>query len=207
MKLYYSPGACSQAPHLALTEAGIEFEPVQVDLRAKQLADGSDYLAVNPKGAVPALGLAEGEVLTENAVILQFIGDLKPEAGFLPALGHLQRYRVLEWLNFVATELHKGFAPLFKPDAGEETKRFAMSNVESKLDYVDQAFGDGPFLIGEQLTLPDFYLFVMTGWAEGMGMSLDRRPTVKAFRERMLKRPAVRRVLEREGLLQAEPAQ
>jgi len=206
MKLYYAPGACSQAPHIALTEAGIEFEPVQVDLRAKTLADGSDYLAVNPKGAVPALGLPEGEVLTENAVILQFIGDLKPEAGLLPPLGHMHRYRALEWLNFVATELHKGFAPLFKPDAGEETKAFAMRNVEAKLDYADQAFGPGPFLMGEQLTLPDFYLFVMTGWAGHMGINLDRRPRLAAFRETMLARPAVRRVLEREGLLQAEPA-
>ena len=207
MKLYYSPGACSQAPHIALTEAGIEFEPVQVDLGTKKLANGSNYLAVNPKGAVPALGLPEGEVLTENAVILQFIGDLKPEAGFLPPLGHLPRYRVLEWLNFVATELHKSFTPLFKPDAGEETKSFAMRTIEAKLDYVDQAFGDGPFLLGEQLTLPDFYLFVMTGWAEGMGISLDRRAKLKAFREMMLERPAVHRVLEREGLLQAEAAE
>ena len=206
MKLYYSPGACSQAPHIALTEAGIEFEAVQVDLSAKKLADGSDYLAINPKGAVPALGLPEGEVLTENAVILQFIGDLKPETGFLPPLGHLLRYRVLEWLNFVATELHKSFTPLFKPDAGEETKSFAMRTIGAKLDYVDRAFGDGPFLMGEQLTLPDFYLFVMTGWAGHMGISLDTRPRINAFREMMLGRPAVRRALEREGLLQAEPA-
>ncbi len=206
MKLYYSPGACSQAPHIALTEAGIEFEPVQVDLRAKKLADGSDYLAVNPKGAVPALGLPEGEVLTENAVILQFIGDLKPETGFLPPLGHLDRYRVLEWLNFIATELHKSFTPLFKPDAGDDAKSFARRTIEAKLDYVDQAFGDGPFLMGEHLTLPDFYLFVMTGWAGNMGISLDRRPRLEAFREMMLGRPAVRSVLEREGLLQAEPA-
>ncbi len=206
MKLYYSPGACSQAPHIALTEAGIEFDPVKVDLRAKTLEDGSDYRTINPKGAVPALGLPEGEVLTENAVILQFIGDLKPEAGFLPPLGHMHRYRVLEWLNFVATELHKSFTPLFKPDAGEEAKSFAMRTIESKLDYVDDAFGDGPFLMGEQLTLPDFYLFVMTGWAQGMGVDLGRRPTIKAFREMMLERPAVRQVLEREGLLQVEPA-
>ncbi len=206
MKLYYSPGACSQAPHIALTEAGIEFDPVKVDLRAKTLEDGSDYRTINPKGAVPALGLPEGEVLTENAVILQFIGDLKPEAGFLPPLGHMHRYRVLEWLNFVATELHKSFTPLFKPDAGEEAKSFAMRTIESKLDYVDDAFGDGPFLMGEQLTLPDFYLFVMTGWAQGMGVDLGRRPTIKAFREMMLERPAVRQVLEREGVLQVEPA-
>ncbi len=206
MKLYYSPGACSQAPHIALTEAGIEFEPVRVDLRAKTLEDGSDYFTFNPKGAVPALGLPDGEVLTENAVILQFIGDLKPEAGFLPPLGLMRRYRVLEWLNFVATELHKSFTPLFKPDAGDETKSFAMRTIESKLDYVDGAFGDGPFLMGEQLTLPDFYLFVMTGWAEGMGVDLNRRMRIKAFRAMMLERPAVQQVLDREGLLQADPA-
>lgn len=206
MKLYYSPGACSQAPHIALTEAGIEFEPVRVDLGTKTLETGSDYRNINPKGAVPALGLPEGEVLTENAVILQFIGDLKPEAGFLPPLGHMHRYRVLEWLNFVATELHKSFTPLFKPDAGEETKRFAMQTLESKLDYVDEGFGEAPFLMGEQLTLPDFYLFVITGWADLMGLSADRRSRIKAFREMMLERPAVRQVLAREVLLQAEPA-
>ncbi len=207
MKLYYSPGACSQAPHIALAEAGIEFEPVRVDLRAKTLADGSDYLGINPKGAVPALGLPEGEVLTENAVILQFIGDLKPEAGFLPPLGHMLRYRVLERLNFVATELHKSFTPLFKPDAGEGAQAFARRTLDAKLDYVDEAFGGGPFLMGEQLTLPDFYLFVMTGWAEAMGLSSDRRSRIRAFRETMLERPSVRQVLEREGLLQAQPAE
>ena len=206
MKLYYSPGACSQAPHIALTEAGIEFEPVRVDLRAKKLEDGSDYWRINPKGAVPALGLPEGEVLTENAVILQFIGELKPETGFLPPPGHMRRYHVLEWLNFIATELHKSFTPLFKPDAGEETKDFARRTLAAKLDHVEQAFGDGPFLTGDQLTLPDFYLFVMTGWAERMELGLDRRPKITAFRETMLARPAVRQVLEREGLLQAEPA-
>lgn len=205
MKLYYSPGACSQAPHIALTEAGIEFQPVKTDIRAKKLEDGSDYRAINPKGAVPALGLPEGELLTENAAILQFIGDLKPETGFLPPVGHMHRYRVLEWLTFVSTELHKGFSPLFKPDAGEETKAFARGNLEAKLDYADQAFGNGPYLMGDQLTLPDFYLFVMTGWAEMMGLGLDRRANLMAFRERMLKRLSVRQVLEREGLLEREP--
>ena len=206
MKLYYSPGACSQAAHIALTEAGIEFEPVKVDLRAKKLENGSDYRQINPKGAVPALGLPEGEVLTENAVILQFVGDLKPETGFLPPLGHMQRYHVLEWLNFVATELHKSFTPLFKPDASDETKEFARRTLDAKFDYVEQAFGGGPYLAGEQITLPDFYLFVMTGWAEMMELGIERRERIKAFRDTMLDRPAVREVLKREGLLQAEPA-
>ena len=205
MKLYYSPGACSQAPHILLHEIGLEHDAARVDLKAKKLEDGSDYLAVNSKGAVPALQLDSGEVLTENAVILQYLGDRANWPEVLPPLGDFRRYRVLEMVNFITTELHKRFGFLFSREATDEIKRLVMSDLGKKLDYIDQRLGDGPFLFGEQLTLPDPYLFVIAGWAEKF-MGLDRWPNLKAFRERMLQRPAVRHVLKFEGLLEPEPA-
>ena len=205
MKLYYSPGACSQAPHILLHEIGLEHDAARVDLKSKKLEDGSDYLAVNPKGAVPALQLDSGEVLTENAVILQYLGDRANWPEVLPPLGDFRRYRVLEMVNFITTELHKRFGFLFSREATDEIKRLVMSDLGKKLDYIDRRLGDGPFLFGEQLTLPDPYLFVIAGWAEKF-MGLDRWPNLKAFRERMLQRPAVRHVLKFEGLLEPEPA-
>jgi glutathione S-transferase len=205
MILYYSPGACSQAPHILLHEIGLDHDAKRVDLKAKKLEDGSDYLAVNPKGAVPALQLDSGEVLTENAVILQFLGDRSSWPEVLPPMGGFRRYRVLEWLNYIATELHKSFAPLFKPNASDETKQFFRDAIADKLSYVDRELGNGPYLMGNDLTLPDVYLFVISGWAEKM-IGLDRWPNLRAFRERMLQRDSVRNVLRFEGLLEEEPA-
>jgi glutathione S-transferase len=205
MKLYYSPGACSQAPHILLHEIGLSHDAERVDLRNKVTESGRSYLEINPKGSVPALELDNGEVLTENAVVLQYLGDRSGSSDVLPALGNFRRYRVLELVNFITTELHKSFAPLFSPEAGEETKRFTTANLGKKLDYLDKQLGDGPFLMGDELTLPDPYLFVITGWAEKM-IGLDRWPNLRAFRERMLQRPSVRNVLQFEGLLQEEPA-
>ena len=205
MKLYYSPGACSQAPHIILHEIGLSHEAAKVDLRAKTLADGRSYLEINPKGVVPALELENGEVLTENAVVLQYLGD-RAGADLLPPMGDFRRYRLLEWLNFIATELHKGFGPFFKPDAGEEAKAFARKLVTSKLDYVESAFGGAPYLTGENFTIADAYLFVITGWADKFDLGLERRPNLAGFRERVLERPSVRHVLRFEGLLQEEPA-
>ncbi|MGN6590906.1 MAG: glutathione transferase GstA [Sphingomicrobium sp.] len=206
MKLYYSPGACSQAPHILLHEIGLDHDAVRVDLRAKKLEDGSDYLAINPKGAVPALQLDSGEVLTENAVILQFLGDRASWPEVLPPLGDFRRYRVLEMVNFITTELHKRFSFLFNRNAGQETKQLVSDELGKKLDYIDGRLGEGPFLFGDDLTLPDPYLFVMTGWAEKLLGGLDRWPNLKTFRERMLRRPSVRNVLSFEGLLEAQPA-
>jgi glutathione S-transferase len=206
MKLYYSPGACSQAPHILLHEIGLDHDAARVDLKAKKLEDGSDYLKINAKGAVPALQLDSGEVLTENAVILQYLGDRTSWPEVLPPLGSFSRYRVLEMLNFITTELHKRFSYLFNPNAGEEMKRLVRDDLSNKLDYVNERLGEGPFLFGEQLTIPDPYLFVITGWAEKMLGGLDRWPNLKAFRERMLQRDAVRHVLRTEGLLEAQPA-
>ena len=205
MKLYYAPGACSQAPHIVLHELGLTHEAERVDLRARQTESGRSYLEVNPKGAVPALELDSGEVLTENAVILQYLGDRSGMAEVLPPVGNFRRYRVLEWMNYITTELHKSFGPLFSPDASDETKTFMKTLVGKKLDYVDQELGDGPYLMGATLTLADTYLFVMTGWAEKL-LGLERWPNLKAFRERMMQRDSVRHVLRSEGLLQEENA-
>ena len=203
MILYYSPGACSQAPHILLHEIGLEHDAKRVDLRAKTLEDGSDYLEVNPKGAVPALQLESGEVLTENAVILQFLGDRASWPEVLPPLGEFRRYRVLELVNFITTELHKRFSFLFNRDASDEVKQFVTRDLSKKLDWIDERLGAGPFLMGEELTLPDPYLFVISGWAEKM-IGLENWPNLRAFRERMLQRPSVRHVLRFEGLLKEE---
>ena len=205
MKLYYTPGACSQAPHIVLHELGLTHEAERVDLRAKQTESGRSYADINPKGAVPALEMDSGEVLTENAVILQYLGDRSGLGEILPPLGNFSRYRVLEWVNYITTELHKSFGPLFSPDAGDEVKAFSKKLITKKLDYVEGELGDGPFLLGETLTLPDAYLFVMTGWADKM-IGLDRWPNLTAFRARMMERESVRHVLRTEGLLQEEPA-
>jgi glutathione S-transferase len=205
MKLYYSPGACSQAPHILLHEIGLAHDAVRVDLKAKKLEDGSDYLAINPKGAVPALQLDSGEVLTENAVILQYLGDRTNWPEVLPPLGDFRRYRVLEMVNFITTELHKRFSYLFSPDSSDEMKQLVIRDLGKKFDYIDEPLGDGPFLFGDHVTLPDPYLFVMTGWAEKF-MGLDKWPHLGAFRERMMERDPVRHVLRFEGLLKEEVA-
>jgi glutathione S-transferase len=204
LTLYYSIGACSQAPHIILHEAGFAHDSIKVDLKAKHTERGEDYLTVNPKGAVPALRLDNGEILTENAVVLQYLGD--QAGGFLlPPVGDFRRYRVLEWLNFVATELHKGFGPFFKPTS-EDTKQFARDLVSSKFDFVEGQIGDKPFLLGEAFTLPDAYLFVMLGWTGAARLDLGRWPKLQAYRQRLEQRPSVRRVLEYEGLVPVEAA-
>jgi glutathione S-transferase len=203
--LYYSPGACSQAPHILLHEIGLEHDAKRVDHKAKRLEDGRNYLDLNPKGAVPALQLESGEVLTENAVILQFLGDRASWPEVLPPMGDFRRYRVLELVNFITTELHKRFGFLFNGQATDEFKQFVKADLAKKLDWIDGRLGAGPFLMGEDLTLPDPYLFVITGWTEKM-IGLEKWPNLAAFRERMLQRPSVRHVLRFEGLLQEEPA-
>jgi glutathione S-transferase len=203
--LYYSPGACSQAPHILMHETGIAHDAVQVNLRSKTLDDGSSYLRINPKGAVPALQLDNGEVLTENAVVLQYLGDRAGGSDVLPPVGDFRRYRVLEMVNFITTELHKSFAPLFKASAGEETKHFYRDLIRERLDYVEQKLGQGPFLMGDDLTIADPYLFVISGWTDQM-IGLTNWPNITAFRERMLERPWVRHVLRFEGLLKEEVA-
>jgi glutathione S-transferase len=206
LKLYYSPGACSQAVHIALHEAGIEHHSESVDLRAKRTASGADYWAINPKGAVPALDLGDGQVLTENAAVLQFLGDLSGNPALLPPVGDLRRYRVLEWLNFIATELHKGFGPLWNPASSEDAKQAARDVIAKKFHFAEKQLGDGPLLMGEAVTVADPYLFVMTSWAGMHGIDLARWPALVAFANAMRDRPAVQIVLRAEGLVGAEAA-
>ena len=204
MILYYSPGACSQAPHILLHEIGLAHDAARVDLKSKTVDDSRSYLQINPKGSVPALELDNGEVLTENSVVLQYLGD-RAGSDVLPGLGNFRRYRVLEMVNFITTEVHKSFAPLFNRDAGEETKHLFREQLQRKLDYVDDKIGAGPFALGDTLTIADPYLFVMTRWADAM-LGLDNWPHLAAFRERMMQRPSVRHVLRFEGLLKEEVA-
>lgn len=204
MKLYYSPGACSQAPHILLHEIGLSHDAGRVNLKSHELDDGSSYYDVNPKGSVPALRLDNGEVLTENAIILQYLGD-RAGSDVLPQQGDFRRYRVLEMVNFITTELHKRFGFLFNPNATDEMKQLVRGELGTKLDFIDERLGSGPFLFGETLTLPDVYLFVITGWTEKM-IGLAKWRNLGAFRERMLQRQSVRHVLGFEGLLEEEPA-
>jgi glutathione S-transferase len=205
MKLYYSPGACSQAPHILLHETGLEHDAVRVDLKSKTLEDGSNYLDINSKGAVPALQLDSGEVLTENAVILQYLGDRTSWPEVLPSLANFRRYRVLELLNFITTELHKRFGFLFNREASDDFKAFVKADLAKKLDWIDRRLGEGPFLMGEELTLPDCYLFVIVRWTDKM-IGFDRWPNLRAFYQRMQQRESVRTVLRFEGLLEEQPA-
>ena len=197
MKLYYSPGACSQAPHIALFETGLPFETARVDLATKRLDGGEDYTAIAPKGAVPAIEMDDGGLLTENAVVLQYIADRAPDARLIPPVGTLARYRALEWLNYLASELHPAFAPLFHPTG--EPRAHALEALEAKLAYVDGALGDGLYLGGNDIGVADFYLFVILGWARVFHIDLVRWPTLAAFRARLLERPSVRAALHAEG--------
>jgi glutathione S-transferase len=200
VKLYMKPGACSLAPHIALKETGLPFDTVQVDLAAKKTGDGGDFLAVNPKGQVPTLALDDGGILTENAVILQYIADHAPGASLLPPAGSLERYRVQEWLNFIATELHKGFSPLFRPTTPEDYKPVARDNLAAKFAYLDRHLAKNSFLAGERYTVADCYCFVMGTWAKRVGIDLATWPNVAAYMARVGDRRAVRDTLAAEGL-------
>jgi glutathione S-transferase len=200
MKLYYAPGACSQAPHIALHETGMPFEAVVVDLRTKRLASGEDYFGINRKGAVPALELDDGAILTENAVVLQYIADHAPDTRLIPPVGTMARYRVLEWLNYIATELHKGFAPLFHADTAEDSRAGTIASLEKKLDHVEERLGGGLYLGGDTVGIADFYLFVVLGWARIFHIDLARWPGLRDFRRRIAERPATRAALHAEGL-------
>lgn len=201
MKLYYTPGACSMAPHIALREAGLQFDLERVDLQQKKTETGADFNTVNPKGYVPALKLDNGEVLTEVGVILQYVADQKPDSGLIPPAGSLERYRVLEWVNFTATELHKSFGPLFNPAATEDMKKTAMDTVTRRLGYVDSKLtGDG-FLAGPQFTVADAYLCTVLGWCNFLKLDLSPWPNLAAYAGRAASRPKVLETLKAEGLM------
>lgn len=200
MKLYFSPGACSLSPHIALREAGIEVELVKVDLKAKKLADGSDFTQINGKGYVPALQLDNGELLTEGAIIVQYIADRKPDARLIPSFGTLARYRVQEWLVFISTELHKGVGPLFKPAVPEETKAAAKENLIKRLTWISDQWGNRSYLTGETFTVADGYLFTVLSWMPHFHVDLSQWPALQAFFSRVKDRPHVQAALAAEGL-------
>jgi glutathione S-transferase len=201
MKLYYFSGACSLASNIALREAGLPFELVKVDRRTRKAADGLDYNEVNPKGYVPALTLDNGEVLTENVAVLQYIADRNPASKLAPPAGTMERYRLVEWLAFISSEIHKNFSPLFREDAPEETKQFVRKVLSIRLDYLNRAIGNRPFLMGEQFTVADAYLFTVLSWSRHLNFDLGKWPQVQRYVERVGARPQVTEALKAEGLV------
>jgi glutathione S-transferase len=203
MKLYYSPGACSLSPHIALLEAGLPYDLVKVDLKAKKLDNGDDYLAINPKGQVPALGLDSGELVTEGPVIVQFIADQAKDKKLAPAIGSEERRKLQEWLTFINGELHKNFSPLFQPAFNDEVKGFFKTRLMGKFKYLDGALAGSDHLTGKDFTVADAYLFVMLNWAERMNIDLSGFKNLMAFKERVAARPKVQEALTKEGLMKA----
>lgn len=203
MKLYYSPGACSLSPHIALLEAGLPYDLVKVDLRAKKLENGDDFLKVNPKGQVPALALDSGELITEGPVIVQMIADKVPAKNLAPARDSAERYKLLEWLTYVNGELHKNIGPLFNPMLSDEAKGVFKDPAMGKFKYVDSQLAGGDYLLGKQFTVADGYLYVMLRWAEGMKFDLSGLNSLLAYRDRVAARPKVQEALVKEGLVKA----
>jgi glutathione S-transferase len=202
MKLYYSPGACSLSPHIALLEAGLPHDLVKVDLRAKKLENGDDYLKVNPKGQVPALALDSGELVTEGPVIVQMIAD-KAGKNLAPARDSAERYKLLEWLNYITGELHKNFGPMFSPVLADEAKAFFKDRVMGKFKYVDSQLAGRDYLMGQHFTVADGYLFTMLTWADRMKFDLSTFPNLLAYKARVAARPKVQEALTKEGLTKA----
>jgi glutathione S-transferase len=201
MKLYFSPGACSLSPHIVLREAGLAFDLEQVDVRAKKTAGGGDFFQVNPKGQVPTLLLDDGDILTEGPAIVQYIADKAPASKLAPAPGTKERYHLSEWLNFITSELHKNFSPLFRPTTPEDYKPIARENLAGRFSYVDKKLAGRPYLMGDTFTVADAYLFVMTNWAKSLNVDLTAWSNVGAFRERVLARPKVQEAMKAEGLI------
>jgi glutathione S-transferase len=191
MKLYFSPGACSLAPHILMQELGLSYTPVKVDLRTHKLADGSDYYAINAKGYVPLLELDDGARLTEVAAILQYLADRMPGT-LVPAAGTFERYRQVEWLNFIATEIHKGFSPLWYPDTPEATRKQIVDKLGKRFDHVVETLKDRQFIAGDKFTAADAYLYTILSWAGMLKVDLSRWPTLARYLERIGARPAVR---------------
>jgi glutathione S-transferase len=201
MKLYFSPGACSLSPHIALREAGLAFDLVKVDTKTHRFDGGGDFYSVNPKGYVPVLELDGGERLTEGPAIVQYIADRKPESGLAPKAGTLERVRLQEWLNFLTSEIHKGFSPLFSADTPEDYKPVVRKRLAGRFDWLSKELDGRDFLMGDRFTVADGYLFTLLGWLPFVGMNLQEWPVLKAYRERIAGRPAVKEALKAEGLV------
>ena len=201
MKLYYSPGACSLSPHIVLYEGGFSFEMEKVDLVSKKTESGADFTAINPKGYVPALVLNDGQVLTEGPAIIQYLADSVPEKKLIPAAGSMERYHVMEWLNFISTELHKGFGPLFNAKAPVEWKTLVKAQLLTRITYVRQQLEGKNWLMGTEFTVADAYLFTVLSWANHVGLDLTSMPQITGYLKRVASRPLVQVALKAEGLL------
>mgnify|MGYP001031745550 CR=1 FL=1 len=201
MKLYFAPGACSLAPHILLRETGLAFELVRVDLASHTYDGQKDFYAINNKGSVPVLELDDGERLTEGPVIAQWICDRAGRTDLMPAAGTLARYRVMEWQNFVTSELHKSYSPLFKPDLGAEIKDWFRQALRKRYEYVDRRLQTSDYLASSTYTAADTYLFVVTNWAGHVGVDLSGLAALDAFMNRVRAREAVQAALAAEGLV------
>jgi glutathione S-transferase len=200
-KLYYSPGACSLSPHIALREAGLPFDLVMASTKTKKLADGTDYYGINTKGYVPLLELDDGQRLSEGPAIVQYIADQAPDKHLAPPAGTMARYRLMEWLNFITSELHKGFSPLFNPAMPEEAKALARTKLSERLGWVDSQLEGKDYLMGDTFTVADGYLFTVAGWGQYVGVDIGGLKNLSAYMGRVAARPAVQEALKAEGLL------
>lgn len=200
MKLYYSPGACSLAVHLMLEEIGVKYEAISVDLRTKRTVDGKDFHAVNPKGYVPALEIDQGQLLTEDGIILQYLADSKPELKFIAKSGSFDRIRQLEMTHFIATEVHKSFGPYFDPTSTDDAKNKAKVKLDKRLGFINQAMDKNTFVMGSQYTLADPYLFTMMTWVKKLGIDVSAFGALQAHYETIRQRPATDAALKAEGL-------
>lgn len=204
MKLYYSPGACSLAPHIVASEAGVPLELEKVDLASHKLADGSNYYDINPRGYVPAVQTKAGEpVLTEANVVVQYIADQKPEAGLMPKPGTPERYRAQQWLAFIATELHKNFSWLWYKDTPAETKTAVKAKLDKRFAELDAHLKGNEYLLGKDFSAADAYAFTIVNWVNFLGMNLNSFPNLKAYMDRVAARPKVQAALKAEGLVPA----
>jgi glutathione S-transferase len=201
MKLYYAPGACSLSPHIVLLEAGLPFTLDKIDFKTKKTSAGGDYLAVNSKGAVPALQLDDGRVLTEGPAINQYLADQKPDSGLVPRPGTFERYQQMEILNYITSEVHKGFAPLFNPESSAEMKTTAKTGLAKKFDWLSSSLGNKTYLMGDTFTVADAYLFTVLSWTSHVGIDLSKWPVLSAYHSRIAQRPKVQQALKEEGLL------
>lgn len=201
MKLYYSPGACSLASHIALYESGLSFEIDRLIKTSKMTVGGEDFMQVNPKGYVPTIKLDDGSVLTEGVAVLQYIADRKPDSHLAPRCGTMERYRLQEWLTFISSELHKSFSPFFNKDATEDTKTGARNHLIKRLGYVETQLARQPYLMGEHFTVADAYLFVVVGWSKHVAFDLSPFPKMQEYLARIAVRPAVQAAMKAEGLL------
>lgn len=202
MKLYYAPGACSMAPHIVACEAGLPLDLVKVDIPNKKTADGGDYWKINPKGYVPTLVLDDGQTVTEVGVVCQYLADQKPDSGLVPKFGTMARYRQMEALNFAATEVHKQIGALFNPMMTLEMKQVQLGTIDRRLNALEAMLGGKAYIMGDQFTAADAYLFTVLSWTNPLKIDVSKWPNIKAYMGRVAERPKVREAMKAEGLIQ-----